>query len=210
METTDKYLPGTPVGEQPGIESHFGYMQQLADSGMTAAGGPLFAGEGQEVVGAMLILRAESAEEARRIAAADPSGLLRVAEVRRFLLAVGELGAPPRTSAEEPKPAVRSVAADDVLGWIETGTGPQLLDVRSEREFAEGHLPGALNIPYDKIAERIEEVASFKDRGLALYCHSGRRAGIAAETLREAGFDNLAHVEGDMQGWLAAGLPLEK
>ena len=43
-----------------------------------------------------------------------------------------------------------------------------------------------------------------------LYCRSGYRAGKAAEALEEDGYQNLRHLEGDMQGWLKAGLSIEK
>jgi len=81
-----------------------------------------------------------------------------------------------------------------------------VLDVRSPEEFREGHVPGAVNVPYDQIAARIAEVP--KDKDVVLYCRSGRRAGIAADVLAANGYTRLSHLEGDMQAWVAQGRPV--
>jgi rhodanese-related sulfurtransferase len=82
-----------------------------------------------------------------------------------------------------------------------------LLDVRTPEEFAAGHVPGAVNIPHDQVAARLAEVP--KDKDVVLYCHSGRRAGLAADTLAAHGYKRLSHLEGDMQGWTATGRSVE-
>lgn len=86
-----------------------------------------------------------------------------------------------------------------------------ILDVRSPEEYGEGHIPGAINIPFDQLGSRYTEIGSHKDKEVVLYCKSGRRAGIAANTLRAKGFSKLLHLEGDMNGWLSKGdLPIKK
>ena len=82
-----------------------------------------------------------------------------------------------------------------------------VLDVRSPEEYASGHVPGAVNIPYDQIASRIAEVP--KDQDVVLYCKSGRRAGIAAEVLAGQGYTRLQHLEGDIVAWVEKGRPVE-
>ena len=57
-------------------------------------------------------------------------------------------------------------------------------------------MPGAVNIPYEEIAERIGEVTADKDAPILLYCRSGRRSGIALKALQEAGFKNAVNVGG--------------
>lgn len=84
-----------------------------------------------------------------------------------------------------------------------------LLDVRSEQEFQEGHIPGAQNIPHDLLPQQLSRLASYKDKKVVLYCRSGRRSAMAAEVLEKGGFSKLYHLEGDMNGWSAAGLPVE-
>ena len=80
-----------------------------------------------------------------------------------------------------------------------------LLDVRTPEEFAKGHVPGAINIPYDALPARLGELEGGKDRAVVVYCESGRRAGKAESTLAENGYTNLHHLEGDMKAWRAAG-----
>ena len=64
-----------------------------------------------------------------------------------------------------------------------------LLDVRTPGEFAGGHIPTAVNIPYDRVADRMGSVA--KGSLVIVYCASGHRASIAAETLAGLGFTNV-------------------
>ena len=74
-------------------------------------------------------------------------------------------------------------------------TEPDLvwIDVRSEAEYEEEHLEGALNIEYSEILEGIALAALDKDTEILLYCGSGRRAGIALEALEAAGFSNVVN-----------------
>jgi phage shock protein E len=85
-----------------------------------------------------------------------------------------------------------------------------IIDVRTPAEFAQGHVPGAINIPVDQVANRVGELASAKNKDVVLYCRSGKRAGQAAEVLKSNGFNKLLHMEGDMPTWEAAKLPVEK
>jgi rhodanese-related sulfurtransferase len=82
-----------------------------------------------------------------------------------------------------------------------------VIDVRSPEEFAAGHVPGAVNIPHDLVASRLAEIP--KDKEVVLYCRSGRRSGLAAETLEANGYKDLRLMQGDMPGWEKAGLPVE-
>lgn len=83
-----------------------------------------------------------------------------------------------------------------------------VLDVRTPEEFAAGHVPGAVNIPYDQVASRLGEVP--RDKDVVLYCKSGRRAGLASEVLANHGYTRLQHLEGDIVGWVDQGRPVEK
>jgi len=85
-----------------------------------------------------------------------------------------------------------------------------ILDVRTPEDVAAGHVPGAINIPHDKLESLIGELLGAKDKDVVLYCRSGRRAALAAETLSLHGFDKLLHLEGDMQKWTEGNRPIEK
>ncbi len=80
-----------------------------------------------------------------------------------------------------------------------------VLDVRSTAEFDEGHIPGAINIPYDALSARIAELGPAGERDVVVYCRSGRRSAIALEALKGAGFSRLFHLEGDYLRWSEEG-----
>jgi phage shock protein E len=84
-----------------------------------------------------------------------------------------------------------------------------VLDVRTAKEFAEGHVPGAINISHDELEGRLAELDADRDRDVVVYCRSGHRAGLALGLLENAGFKRLYHLEGDYLGWVAASRPVE-
>ena len=83
-----------------------------------------------------------------------------------------------------------------------------VLDVRTPQEYAEGHVPGAVNVPQDQLASRLAEVP--KDKDVVIYCRSGRRSALAADVLAANGYSRLSHLEGDMNAWIAKGRPVAK
>jgi rhodanese-related sulfurtransferase len=82
------------------------------------------------------------------------------------------------------------------------------LDVRTPEEFVSGHVPGAVNIPVKQLPDRLAELG--KGDRLVVYCERGPRAMAAVDTLSRAGYTDVSHMTGDMAGWRAAGLPIEK
>lgn len=84
---------------------------------------------------------------------------------------------------------------------------PFVLDVRTPEEYVTGHVPGAVNIPYDQVGARLAEVP--KDRQVVLYCRSGRRAVMASEVLAANGYTRLQHLEGDIVAWQQQQRPVE-
>ncbi len=71
-----------------------------------------------------------------------------------------------------------------------------LLDVRTPEEYQEGHIPGAVLLPYDKIAIQAAVVLPDKEKEIIVYCRSGRRSAIAAETLGKLGYMKVADFGG--------------
>jgi phage shock protein E len=107
-----------------------------------------------------------------------------IAALALLLVVARSLLAGPRV---DPAEARRLVAA-----------GAALVDVRSPGEFASGHLPGAVNVPVQELAQRREEIP--RDRPVVLYCASGVRSAQAARMLREAGWSEV-HNLGGMGRW---------
>lgn len=69
------------------------------------------------------------------------------------------------------------------------------VDVRTAEEYQSGHVADAVNIPYEEIGARITEVTGDKEAVIYLYCRSGRRAGVALETLQQLGYVNAVNLE---------------
>jgi rhodanese-related sulfurtransferase len=103
-----------------------------------------------------------------------------------------------------------AISADALQARIAGGDSTLVvLDVRTPKEFAAGHVPGARNIAFDEVEGRLAELQADRDRDVVVYCHSGRRAALALGTLEKAGFKRLYHLEGDYTGWAAGSRPVE-
>ena len=85
-----------------------------------------------------------------------------------------------------------------------------VVDVRSAGEFAEGHVPGAINIPHNELAKHMSRLAGYENKEVLIYCRSGRRAGVAESELSDKGFTQLYHLKGDMLGWQKTGQKIAK
>jgi rhodanese-related sulfurtransferase len=84
--------------------------------------------------------------------------------------------------------------------------GAQVVDVRTTAEHAAGHIAGAAHVPLDRLDEDAGELD--RDRPLVVYCRGGNRSAMAAEALRNSGWE--AHsIEGGLAAWAEVGLPLE-
>lgn len=84
-----------------------------------------------------------------------------------------------------------------------------LIDVRTPAEFADGHAPGAVNIPLDALQARMSELEPHKKADLYLICRSGARSGRAQSMLASAGFENPINIAGGTLAWKSAGYPVE-
>ena len=96
---------------------------------------------------------------------------------------------------------------------VNTVVKPQnyvLIDVRSQSEFASGHIAGARNIPHDKIAEHILSEVPQKDRAIYLYCRSGRRVKTAVNALQKLNYTNIYDLGGISDAAQKLDLPITK
>jgi phage shock protein E len=98
---------------------------------------------------------------------------------------------------------------------LEKGTSPDrkpfiLIDVRSPQEHATGVIPGTdLNIDFREIKARHREIGAKLDDHIVVYCQSGHRSNIAAETLADLGYRHVYNVDGSMGAWVEAGYPVQ-
>jgi rhodanese-related sulfurtransferase len=111
-------------------------------------------------------------------------------------------------AAARPVEPAGAIAAADLVERLGTVSEPVVLDVRSSEEYADGHIPGAINIPYDEIPAYLDSLNAFRGREIVVYCRSGRRAGVAEEALAKAGFGQVFDLEGHMLAWQAEEYPL--
>ena len=89
-----------------------------------------------------------------------------------------------------------NITAQEAKQIMDTQTGYVILDTREQYEFDEGHIPGAVLLPYDQVNEKAESMLPDKDQLILVYCRSGRRSKIAAEALVELGYTNIREFGG--------------
>ena len=80
--------------------------------------------------------------------------------------------------------------------WPMIQGGALLVDVRSEKEFSEGHLDGAVNIEWDKTDDLIAAIGTDKQRQVVFYCRSGNRVGKSMKVLEARGYTNIFNATG--------------
>ena len=103
-----------------------------------------------------------------------------------LLVSLVSCATPPKQAPE----GAASTAAVEKVAWEAIEKGAVIVDVRTDEEFQLGHLPGALHIPYDQMGARAGEIPGGQKQAMVLYCRSGRRSGIAKQTLEGLGYTN--------------------
>ena len=89
-----------------------------------------------------------------------------------------------------------NITAEEAKQIMDTEEGYVILDVRTQEEYDQGHIPGAIVISHEEIKEKAEDVLTDKDQLILAYCRSGRRSKIAAEALLELGYTNIKEFGG--------------
>lgn len=112
-------------------------------------------------------------------------------ESRRKLLGFKEVGT---------NEAVRLMNSEDAL----------MLDVREDKEFKDGHVIKAINIPLGLLESRLKEIEAHKEKPVIVYCRTGQRAAKAGAILQRQGFTSIYKLNGGMLAWSDAGLPVKR
>lgn len=103
--------------------------------------------------------------------------------------------------------AVRDVTVDETRALMQSRPGITLVDVREDKEWAAGHIPGAIHIGKGVIERDIETRVPDKNAELILYCGGGFRSVLAADALQKMGYTNVASMAGGWRDWTASGAP---
>ena len=91
-----------------------------------------------------------------------------------------------------------NITAQEAKEIMDTQTGYIILDTRTQEEYDEGHIPGAIVLPYDEVLEKAEDILTDKNQLILVYCRSGRRSKLAAEDLVKLGYTNIKEFGGIM------------
>jgi len=117
----------------------------------------------------------------------------------------------------EAKSRIREIGAAEAAEALESNRKTLVLDVREPGEYAEGHIPGALNIPRGLLEPKAdleypnrEPRLSDRAQPIIVHCASGARSAFAADVLQAMGFTNVQSMAGGIQAWKEKGLPVEK
>ena len=94
------------------------------------------------------------------------------------------------------KAMYEQTTAEEAKKIMDSGEEHIILDTREQDEFDEGHIPGAILIPYTEIENKAEAMLPDKDKLILVYCRSGRRSKIAAESLSKLGYTNVKEFGG--------------
>ena len=88
------------------------------------------------------------------------------------------------------------ISGAEAKALMDSESGYIIIDARTQEEYDQGHIPGAIMIPEYEIADRAEKELPDKDQKILVYCRSGRRSKIAAEELVKLGYTNVKEFGG--------------
>ena len=94
------------------------------------------------------------------------------------------------------KAMYEQITQEEAKKIMDSGEEHIILDAREKDEFDEGHIPGAILIPYTEIENKAEEMLPDKNAQILVYCRSGRRSKIASESLAKLGYTNVKEFGG--------------
>ena len=101
-----------------------------------------------------------------------------------------------QTTEKKQEAVYRNITAEDARKIMDSEEGYVILDVRTQAEYDEGHIPGAVLIPNTEIEDRAEKELPDKDQLILVYCRSGNRSKKAAQALAALGYTNIREFGG--------------
>ena len=109
---------------------------------------------------------------------------------------------------DDTKKRIKEISAREVMQMRERGEDFAIVDVREDREWNLGHLPGAVHVARGTLEGKIEGAVP-RERKIVLYCARGNRSALAADTLQEMGYHDVVSMTGGIQSWVDAGGEIE-
>ena len=103
---------------------------------------------------------------------------------------------PDEPKEEQKKNEYKQITQSEAKALMDSETNYIILDTREQYEFDEGHIAGAILIPYTEIETKAESVLTDKEQLILVYCRSGRRSKIAAQSLADLGYTNVKEFGG--------------
>lgn len=104
------------------------------------------------------------------------------------------------TASTQPAAILELISPADAKAMLDNNPDVLLLDVRTAEEYAAGHIADSQLLPYDQIAARANELPADKTTPIIVYCRSGNRSAVAANTLAELGYTEIYDL-GGIQDW---------
>lgn len=106
---------------------------------------------------------------------------------------------------------MEKISREELKAKLDRGEGIVLVEALGEARFEEAHLPGAINVPYDRVDELAPTMLPDKSAQIVVYCSNGpcRNSGIASRRLSQLGYADVRDYHEGKQDWMEAGLPIE-
>jgi rhodanese-related sulfurtransferase len=108
------------------------------------------------------------------------------------------------------KQEVKLLQVHEVKTMMDEKEDVVLIDVREREEHEQGAIPGANLVPRGVLEMTIEEQIPDRTKQIVLHCAAGGRSAMAAQSLKNMGYQNVASMEGGFRGWAQAGYPVKK
>jgi rhodanese-related sulfurtransferase len=96
---------------------------------------------------------------------------------------------------------VKQLSTEEAHELIESTKGLLIIDLRTDQEFNEAHIPGSKSMPINQFASRISEITSYKDKPVLVHCASGGNSPVAVRALLKHDFSNIYHLKRGLIGW---------
>ncbi len=107
---------------------------------------------------------------------------------------------------EDARTRIKELSVMELITEINSSTPPQLIDVREETEWDQGHLPDAIHLCKGTIERDIVDLIPQKEAALVLYCGGGFRSALAADAIQKMGYKNVWSLKGGFGAWRKEGL----